>query len=373
MDIGVPKEIKVHEYRVGLIPDNVHSLIAQGHRCWVEKDAGLAIDFTNELYQQAGAVVVGTAAEVYAKAELIVKVKEPQPIECEQLRPGQIVFGFFHLAANQQLIERLVLSKAVCIAYETVMDDRGTLPLLAPMSEVAGRMAVQSGIHHLENPRGGRGVLLGGVSGVLPGQVVIIGGGVVGTQAARMAIGLGAEVTIIDKSVARLRELDQLFQSRVKTLVASPRAVERSVSQADLVVGAVLVSGAATPKVIHRELVRKMKPGSVIVDVAIDQGGCCETSHPTTHEKPTFVVDDVIHYCVANIPGAVARTSTQALTNATSPYVEKLARYGFRKALRDDPGFLSGLNICNSVITHKKVAETFSLEWQDPLTVLTEE
>ena len=370
MEIGVPREIKTHEYRVGLTPDNVHALVEQGHRCWIEKDAGLAIDYSDDVYQQAGASVVDSAAEVYAQAELVVKVKEPQPMECERLRPGQVVFGFFHLAADKKLVEQLLATKAVCIAYETVTDNHGALPLLAPMSEIAGRMAVQSGIHHLENPRGGRGVLLGGVTGVLPGRVVIIGGGMVGTQAARMAAGLGADVIIIDKSIARLRELDQLFQGRIKTLAASPRNIERSVVEADLVVGAVLVSGAAAPKVIRRALLKKMKPGSVIVDVAIDQGGCCETSHPTTHEAPTFIVDDVIHYCVANIPGAVARTSTQALTNATFPYVEKQAASGFRRALLDDDGFRLGLNIFNGVVTHEVVARTFSMEWQDPKVLL---
>lgn len=362
MKIAVPREIKSHEYRVGLTPDHVQALVAQGHQCLVEMDAGAAIGFPDTLYRDAGAVLVNDAQELYESAELIVKVKEPQAIECKWLRSGQILFCYLHLAANKHLVECLLNTGATCIAYETVTDDRGQLPLLAPMSEVAGRMSVQAGIHHLENPQGGAGVLLGGVSGVAPGAVVIIGGGVVGTQAARMAVGLGADVTIFDKSVARLRELDQLFMGRVKTAAANPRSIAEALRGADLVIGAVLVSGAAAPKVVTRDMIKVMRPGAVVVDVAIDQGGCFETSQATTHEAPTYVVDGVIHYCVANIPGAVARTSTQALTNASFPYVEAIANRGLKQALQDRH-LANGVNLHQNQLTQAAVAQLFNLKY----------
>lgn len=362
MKIGVPKEIKSHEYRIGLTPDNVQILVSQGHECRVESGAGAAIGFTDAMYESVGAVIADGAAGIYGWAELVVKVKEPQPVECELLRSGQLLFCFLHLAASRPLTEALLKSDAVGIAYETVTDARGHLPLLAPMSEVAGRMSVQAGVHHMENPQGGAGVLLGGVSGVAPASVAIVGGGVVGTQAARMAVGLGADVTILDKSVARLRELDQLFLGRVKTIVADRHSIGRAVECADLVIGAVLVSGAAAPKVVTAEMISSMRPGSVVVDVAIDQGGCFETSRPTTHEEPTFLVDGVVHYCVANIPGAVARTSTQALTNASFPYVEALANHGFDGAT-ESPHLADGVNIYRGHLTQPAVAETFKLDY----------
>ncbi|MCW8196485.1 alanine dehydrogenase [Proteobacteria bacterium 005FR1] len=362
MKIGVPTEIKTHEYRVGLTPDHVRALTGQGHQCLVQRGAGEAIGFADSSYESAGATLAEAARQIYGEAEMIVKVKEPQPAECDLIRPGQLLFCYLHLAASQPLTECLIRTDAICIAYETVTDDRGHLPLLAPMSEVAGRMSVQAGVHHLENPRGGAGVLLGGVSGVAPGSVVIIGGGVVGTQAARMAVGLGADVTILDRSVPRLRELDQLFLGRVKTIAASPQSIARAVRDADLLIGAVLVSGAAAPKVVSREMIRSMRPGSVAVDVAIDQGGCFETSHPTTHEQPTYVVDGVIHYCVANIPGAVARTSTQALTNASFPYVEMIAGRGLQKACQD-LNLANGVNVFRGKVTQPAVADAFGLDY----------
>jgi alanine dehydrogenase len=362
MKIGVPTEIKTHEYRVGLTPDNVRALSAQGHLCQVQRGAGDAIGFGDSSYEDAGATLVESAEQIYRDSELIVKVKEPQPVECDRLRSGQLLFCYLHLAASRTLTDCLLKSDVIGVAYETVTDDRGQLPLLAPMSEVAGRMSVQAGIHHLENPRGGAGVLLGGVSGVAPGSVVIVGGGVVGTQAARMAVGLGAEVTILDRSVPRLRELDQLFMGRVKTLAASPQSIARAVRGADLLIGAVLVSGAAAPKVVTRDMIKSMRPGSVAVDVAIDQGGCFETSHPTTHEQPTYVVDGVIHYCVANIPGAVARTSTQALTNASFPYVDAIANRGLRGAC-EDPNLANGINVYRGRLTQPAVAEAFGLDY----------
>jgi alanine dehydrogenase len=362
MKIGVPTEIKTHEYRVGLTPDNVRALSGQGHECLLQRGAGEAIGFADSAYQSAGATLVESARDIYGGAELVVKVKEPQPTECDLLEAGQLLFCYLHLAASETLTRCLINSGVIGIAYETVTDDRGQLPLLAPMSEVAGRMSVQAGVHHLENPRGGAGVLLGGVSGVAPGSVVIIGGGVVGTQAARMAVGLGAEVTILDRSVARLRELDQLFLGRVKTIAANPQSIARAVRGADLLIGAVLVSGAAAPKVVSREMIKSMRFGSVAVDVAIDQGGCFETSRATSHEEPTYVVDGVIHYCVANIPGAVARTSTQALTNASFPYVEAIASQGLDSACQN-PHLANGVNVYRGQVTQPAVAELFDLPY----------
>lgn len=370
MQIGIPTEIKKQEYRVGLTPNQVAELIGNGHQCWVQKNAGEAIGFCNEDYRQSGAQILASAEQVYANAELIVKVKEPQASECSLLQENQCMFGYFHLAAEPELAKLLTQSKATCIAYETVTDNQGRLPLLAPMSEVAGRMSVQAGIQQMLNPNGGPGMLLGGVPGVPPAKVVIIGGGVVGTQAARMAVGLGGDVWILDRNIQRLRELDMEFMGRVTTLTASAVAIEQAVLDADLVVGAVLVSGASAPKVISRETVSKMKKGAVLVDVAIDQGGCFETSRPTTHAEPTFMVDGVIHYCVANIPGAVARTSTQALTNATFPYVLKLANEGIYTALRNDPNLRNGLNVCQGQLTHPVVAHSLGMDYRDPLSML---
>ncbi len=372
MRIGVPAEIKKQEYRVGLTPIQVAELCALGHTCLVQANAGTAIGFTDDEYKNGGATLVENANEIYGETELVVKVKEPQASECALMRPNQCVFGYYHLAAELELAKQLQKSQSICIAYETVTDERGRLPLLAPMSEVAGRMAVQAGIAHLTNPLGGPGILLGGVPGVLPAKVVVIGGGVVGTQAARMAVGLGADVTILDRNIQRLREIDSEFMGRVKTLTATAGMIEQVVLDADLVVGAVLVSGASAPKVLKAATLKQMKQGAVLVDVAIDQGGCFETSRPTTHANPTYVVDGVIHYCVANIPGAVARTATMALTNATFPFVLKLANQGIYTALRNDPHLRAGLTVCQGQITHPAVAESLGLPYRDPITVLNE-
>ncbi|TNE83840.1 MAG: alanine dehydrogenase [Gammaproteobacteria bacterium] len=369
MRIGVPREVKNHEYRVGLTPVSVRELVAAGHQVLVERDAGRAIDFTDEHYRNAGAEIIATPEEVFAEAGMIVKVKEPQPEEVGLLRPGQVLFTYLHLAADPAETRALIESGALCIAYETVTDDRGRLPLLAPMSEVAGRMSVQAGAHHLEKAQGGRGVLLGGVPGVGPGRVVILGGGVVGANATKVAVGLGASVTIFDRSVDRLRELEQQFDGCVTTLYATTSAIEDAVSHADLVIGAVLVPGASTPKLVTREMIREMIPGSVVVDVAIDQGGCFETSRPTTHQQPTFVVDDVVHYCVANMPGAVARTATQALNNVTLPFVLKLAESPVGALFRD-ANLLNGLNIHSGCVTHKAVAESLGYPYMDPFEAL---
>jgi len=369
MHIGVPREIKNNEYRVGLAPDSVRELVAAGHRVLVEQGAGRTIDYTDEHYEAAGASIAPTAQAVYEAADLIVKVKEPQPNEIRMLRPEQVLFTYFHLAADAAQTEQLLASGAICIAYETVTDDRGRLPLLAPMSEVAGRMSVQAGAHHLEKAQGGRGILLGGVPGVAPGRVVILGGGVVGSNAATVAVGLGAQVTIFDRSVDRLRELEQRFGGTVTTLYATTGAIEQAVSSADLVVGAVLVPGAAAPKLVTRDMVRGMKPGAVVVDVAIDQGGCFETSRPTTHQEPTFVVDDVVHYCVANMPGGVPRTATQALNNVTLPYVLKLAESPVGALFRD-ANLRNGLNIHTGRVTHKAVAESLGYPFVDPFEAL---
>jgi len=355
MIIGIPKEIKNHEYRIGMTPAGVRELVAAGHTVLVETGGGDAIGFDNGAYQAAGAEIAANAAEVFARAQMIIKVKEPQPNECRMLRDGQLLFTYLHLAPDPEQAKLLQESGASAIAYETVTNARGGLPLLAPMSEVAGRMSVQAGTHHLEKAQGGNGTLLGGVPGVEPGNVVILGGGVVGTNAARMAAGMGAQVTILDRSIERLQQLDDLFQGRVVGVYSTADAIERYALQADLVVGAVLIPGASAPKLITRQHVGAMKQGSVLVDVAIDQGGCFETSHATTHQDPTYVVDDVVHYCVANMPGGVARTSTIALTNATLPYALRLAALGVN-ALRDDPHFANGLNVHAGHITHPAVA-----------------
>ncbi|HCJ6890317.1 TPA: alanine dehydrogenase [Vibrio cholerae] len=366
MIIGVPKEIKNHEYRVGMIPASVRELVSHGHQVYVETNAGSGIGFSDDDYIAVGASILPTAADVFEKAEMIVKVKEPQAIERAMLKEGQILFTYLHLAPDFPQTEELIKSKAVCIAYETVTDNMGRLPLLAPMSEVAGRMSIQAGAQTLEKSRGGSGLLLGGVPGVAPAKVVVLGGGVVGANAARMAIGLRADVTILDRNIDTLRKLDEEFQGRANVVYSTADAIEKYVLEADLVIGAVLIPGAAAPKLVTQQHIKRMKPGSAIVDVAIDQGGCFETSHPTTHAEPTYIVDDVVHYCVANMPGAVARTSTFALNNATLPYIVKLANKGYQKALLEDAGFLKGLNVIHGKVTYKEVAENFGLDYVDP-------
>ncbi|MFG5052844.1 alanine dehydrogenase [Vibrio cholerae] len=366
MIIGVPKEIKNHEYRVGMIPASVRELVSHGHQVYVETNAGSGIGFSDDDYIAVGASILPSAADVFAKAEMIVKVKEPQAIERAMLKEGQILFTYLHLAPDFPQTEELIKSKAVCIAYETVTDNMGRLPLLAPMSEVAGRMSIQAGAQTLEKSRGGSGLLLGGVPGVAPAKVVVLGGGVVGANAARMAIGLRADVTILDRNIDTLRKLDEEFQGRANVVYSTADAIEKYVLEADLVIGAVLIPGAAAPKLVTQQHIKRMKPGSAVVDVAIDQGGCFETSHPTTHAEPTYIVDDVVHYCVANMPGAVARTSTFALNNATLPYIVKLANKGYQKALLEDAGFLKGLNVIHGKVTYKEVAENFGLDYVDP-------
>lgn len=369
MLVGVPREIKVHEYRVGLTPAGVRELAGRGHRVLVESGAGAAIGLEDELYRRAGAEIVADAAAVYGRADLVVKVKEPQAAELRMLRSGQLLFTYLHLAPDPEQARGLLASGAIAIAYETVTDRSGGLPLLAPMSEVAGRMAVQAAAHHLEKAQGGRGVLLGGVPGVEPGHVVVLGGGVVGLNAARMAMGLGARVTLLDRALPRLKQIDELYGSRITTLFSTTDAIEQLLPVADAVIGAVLIPGAAAPKLVTRPMLKLMRPGSVLVDVAIDQGGCFESSRPTTHQAPTYVEEGVIHYCVANMPGAVARTSTFALTNATLPYVLQLAERGIG-ALRDDAGFRAGLNVCRGAITCRPVAEALKLPCVDPLSML---
>ncbi len=370
MKIGVPKEIKTHEYRVGLTPAAVRELTSRGHQVLVQQGAATSIGFPDDSYRAAGASIAATALEVFGFADMIVKVKEPQPGEIAALRPGQVLFTYLHLAADLVQTEGLLASGATCIAYETVTDVRGALPLLAPMSEVAGRMSVQVGAHCLEKEQGGAGVLLGGVPGVPAGHVVVLGGGVAGTNAARMAIGFGATVTVIDRSLPRLRELDQMFPTQLHTLYSTTDAIEGAVLTADLVIGAVLVPGAAAPKLVSRDLVRRMRPGSVLVDIAIDQGGCFETSRPTTHAAPTYVEESVVHYCVTNMPGAVARTSTIALGNATLPFTLALAEKGWRQALADDPHLRRGLNVHAGEVTHAAVAHDLGMGFRNTETVL---
>lgn len=356
MLIGVPKEIKNHEYRVGMTPASVRELTQHGHSVMVEHNAGIGIGFTNQDYLNAGATIAETAADVFAQAQMIVKVKEPQAIERSMLREDQILFTYLHLAPDRPQTDDLIKSKAICIAYETVTDDHGGLPLLAPMSEVAGRMSIQAGAQALEKSHAGRGMLLGGVPGVAPAKVVIVGGGMVGANAAQMAIGMGADVTILDRNIDVLRRLNAQFGSQVKTEYSTAEAIEKLVLDADLVIGSVLIPGAAAPKLITAEHIKRMKPGSAIVDVAIDQGGCIETSHPTTHDAPTYLVDDVVHYCVANMPGAVPLTSTFALNNATLPYILQLADKGYRQALADNHHLRNGLNVFKGHITCDSVA-----------------
>jgi alanine dehydrogenase len=366
MRIGVPKEIKTHEYRVGLVPGSVRELIHHGNVVMVETGAGAGIGFPDGAYEAVGARVLPSAAAVFEAAEMIVKVKEPQPQEIGLLRKDQVLFTYLHLAADKAQAEGLMRQGVTAIAYETVTDVRGGLPLLAPMSEVAGRMSIQVGAHCLEKEQGGTGLLLGGVPGVAAAKVVILGGGVAGTNAARMAMGVEAYVTVIDRSLPRLYELDMQFGSQLHTIFATLDNIEREVLSADLVVGAVLVPGAAAPKLVTHDLVRRMKPGSVLVDISIDQGGCFETSQPTTHAAPTYVVDGVIHYCVTNMPGAVARTSTFALNNATLPFVVALAGKGWRKALGEDANLRNGLNVHGGKITHAAVARDLGLDYLSP-------
>lgn len=364
MLIGTPKEIKNHEYRVGLTPAGARELKAHGHEVLIQKGAGLGIGLSDAAYLAAGAELVETAAEVFARAELIIKVKEPQAVECKMLRAGQVLFTYLHLAPDPEQTKGLIDSRCVAIAYETVTDRAGGLPLLAPMSEVAGRMSIQAGAHAMEKAQGGNGVLMGGVPGVAPAEVVVIGGGVVGYNAARVAVGMGANVTILDRSIPRLNWLDTVFDGRLKTLYSTADALEACISTADLVIGAVLVPGAAAPKLVTRAMLKHMKPGTVIVDVAIDQGGCFETSRATTHQNPTYVEENVVHYCVANMPGGVARTSTFALTNATLPFALALANKGYQKALLDDAHLCSGLNVHKGRVTYQAVADVLGYDYQ---------
>ena len=361
MHIGVPREIKIHEYRVGLTPPSVAELVARGHKVTVETGAGAGIDFTDGDYVAVGAAIAPGPEAVFAAADMIVKVKEPQLHECAWLRPGQTLFTYLHLAADKPQADALMASGATCIAYETVTDRAGGLPLLRPMSEVAGRMAAQVGAHYLEKEQGGRGILLGGVPGVAPGRVAILGGGVAGVNAAQIAVGMRADVTIYDISTARLAEIDALFEGRVKTAFSSGAAIAAAIARAHLVIGAVLIPGAAAPKLVTREMLGLMKRGSVLVDIAIDQGGCFETSHATTHADPVYVVDGIIHYCVANMPGAVARTSTFALNNATLPFVLRLADHGADAAMAADAHLAAGLNVAGGQIRHRAVAEALDL------------
>ncbi len=363
MLVGVPKEVKNHEYRVGLVPSSVRELAHHGHQVLIETKAGEGIGFTDADYQAAGAEIASDAETVFAKAEMVVKVKEPLPAEYARLREGQVLFTYLHLAPDQAQTQGLIDSGCIAIAYETVTSARGGLPLLAPMSEVAGRMSVQVGAHCLEKEQGGSGMLLGGVPGVAAAKVVIIGGGVSGTNAARMAMGMEAHVTVIDRALERLYELDLQFGPMLNTIYSTVDAIERYVTGADLVIGAVLVPGAAAPKLVSRDMVRQMRPGSVLVDIAIDQGGCFETSRGTTHDAPTYIEEGVVHYCVTNMPGAVARTSTIALNNATLPFTLALANKGHRVALGEDEHLKNGLNVAGGKVTYKAVAEAHGMPY----------
>lgn len=362
MHIGVPSEIKANEERVGLTPESVAELVARGHEVFVQSGAGIGIQCADRDYRRAGATILETAEGVFARSDMVVKVKEPQASECHLLRQGQLLFTYLHLAANRCLAEQLMRSGVSALAYETVTSDDRSLPLLAPMSEVAGRLAVQAGAVALERGHGGAGILLGGVPGVMPARVVIIGGGVVGTNAAQIALGMRADVTVLDKSLGRLRELDAMFSGQIKAIYANPQNVDRYVHDADLVIGAALVPGARAPKLVSAAQVNEMKSGAALVDVAIDQGGCFETSHATTHADPTFLVDDVVHYCVANMPGAVPKTSTYALNNATLPYVVEIAEHGLETALVGDVHLRNGLNVYDGRITHETVAAALGVE-----------
>ncbi len=366
MRVGVPKEIKNNEYRVGMVPASVQEVVAAGHEVIVETDAGAGIGFSDTDYEAAGASIRQSAEDIFAEADMIVKVKEPQAVERAMLREDQLLFTYLHLAPDLAQTEDLVKSGAVCIAYETVTSPFGGLPLLAPMSEVAGRMSIQAGAQCLERSHQGRGMLLGGVPGVAPAKVAIIGGGVVGSNAAQMAIGMGAEVAVLDRNVDVLRKLNLQFGSRIKTIFSTKDALDDFVLAADLVVGGVLIPGAEAPKLVTAGMIKQMKPGAAVVDVAIDQGGCFETSHPTTHAEPTYIVDDVVHYCVANMPGAVPRTSTFALNNVTLPFILKLANNGYRKALADDQYLRLGLNVIHGKVTEANVARNLGFEYVSP-------
>ncbi len=370
MLIGVASEIKDQEYRVGLTPASVREIVAHGHEALVQSHAGAGIGAADAEYQAAGAWIAADAEEVFARAQMIVKVKEPQAVERARLRRGQVLFTYLHLAPDPEQTRGLVESGATCIAYETITSPGGGLPLLAPMSEVAGRMAVQAGAHCLEKAQGGMGILLGGVAGVAAAKIVILGAGVVGTNAAQIAVGSGARVVVMDRNIDALRRIDHLFGARVMTIFSNRDNLEKHVLSADLVIGAVLVPGAAAPKLVSREMVARMKPGAVLVDVAIDQGGCFETSRATTHSHPTYVVDGVVHYCVANMPGGVPRTSTYALNNATLPYVLELAARGYRDAMKRDPHLLAGLNVHDGRVTNREVAEALGLGYTEPSTVV---
>ena len=371
MLIGVPREIKSQEYRVGLTPASVRELTSHGHQVLVEHDAGAGINTADSVYAAAGANIVSNAEEVFARAQMIVKVKEPQAAERRRLKPGQILFTYLHLAPDPEQARDLMQSGAICIAYETVTAAGGGLPLLAPMSEVAGRMSVQAGAHNLEKTQGGMGILLGGVTGVLPAKIVILGAGVVGSNAAQTAAGSGAQVVVLDRNIDALRRIEGRLGARATTVFANRDNIERHVLSADLVIGAVLIPGAAAPKLVSRQLVRAMKPGAVVVDVAIDQGGCFETSRPTTHADPVYIVDRVVHYCVANMPGGVPRTSTFALNNATLPYVLMLADQGFRQALQDHAHLRAGLNVYEGKLTCREVADALHYPCHDALQLLT--
>jgi alanine dehydrogenase len=355
--IGIPKEIKNHEYRVGATPALVNLLTQFGHTVFVQSMAGYKIGFSDEMYHDAGATIVADAASLYGEAEFVVKVKEPQGSEFPLLRQGQILFCFLHLAPDPEQLKHLLERKVIGIAFETVTDEQGRLPLLTPMSEVAGKIAVQAGATALQLANGGKGLLLGSVPGVAPAKVTVLGGGVVGTQAARVAMGMGADVTIIERRLQRLRELDDLFGPRLKTLYSTPLAIEEEVAKTDLLIGAVLIHGKKAPRLVTEAMVKKMSPGSVIVDVAIDQGGCVETARPTTHSEPTYFLHQIVHYCVANMPGACARTATQALTNAITPYVLQIANKGYQQAMQEDPGLRNGLNVCLGHVTYEPVAQ----------------
>jgi alanine dehydrogenase len=361
MIIGVPKEVKDNEFRVGLVPAGVKALTESGNMVYIQEGAGVGSGIQDEEYAQAGATVCGDTEQVWSRAEMIVKVKEPVPEEYSLLRENQILFTFLHLAPLPELTQTLLTKKITGIAYETITEGDGSLPLLTPMSEVAGRMAIQIGAQYLEKSQGGRGILLGGVPGVPPAQVVILGGGVVGLNAAKIALGMGAQVTILDNNLPRLRYLDDIFLGRVATLASNSVTIAQSIRKSDLLIGAVLIPGASAPKLVTREMVSSMKKGAVIVDVSVDQGGCIETTHPTTHSQPTFFVDGVLHYCVANMPGAVPRTSTFALTNATLPYALKLARMGLKGAIKSDPGLQDGINVFRGSVTYRGVADSLKL------------
>ena len=373
MRVGVPSEIKVHEYRVGLTPGAVREYVAAGHQVVVQSGAGAGIMANDDAYRAAGAEIAATAQEIFAGCDMIVKVKEPQPSEWVQLRPGQLLFTYLHLAPDPEQAKGLIASGCTAIAYETVTDDRGALPLLAPMSEVAGRLAIEAAGQAMRRSEGGAGILLGGVPGVAAGRVTVLGGGVVGTHAARMAVGLGAEVTIVDRSIPRLRQLDDMFNGRVRTRYSTLETIDHEISVADAVIGAVLIPGASAPRLVTREMLKRMKPGAVLVDVAIDQGGCFETSRATTHAEPTYVVDGIIHYCVANMPGAVPQTSAAALNNATLPYGLALANKGvaaLESSTETGRGLLAGLNVHQGKVTSQAVAESLNLEFVAPATAL---